>query len=93
MARGSDAAMESTGFSRELAINRLNWDARARVHAASHVYGLKRHLDDPFAVSAAVEWDSKAIGSVAGLELLHLQCRIGTDTVSWPRPTPHSLAR
>lgn len=77
--------MQPGDFSKELAANRVNWDARAAVHATSDSYNLKRYLDDPSAISGVVEWDRKVLGSVAGLDLLHLQCHIGTDTVSWAR--------
>lgn len=74
------------GSRRELlAANRANWNARAVVHAASPFYNIERYVDDPSAISDVVRWDSQQLGDVAGLELLHLQCHIGTDSISWAR--------
>lgn len=75
----------SSDFSKALAANRANWDARAPLHAESSSYNLKRYLEDPSALSEVVDWDRKLLGDVSGLDLLHLQCHIGTDTVSWAR--------
>ena len=30
-------------------------------------------------------WEAAALGDVAGLELVHLQCHFGKDTLSWAR--------
>jgi hypothetical protein len=32
-----------------------------------------------------VTFDKEKLGAVAGKRLIHLQCHIGTDTVSWAR--------
>lgn len=63
--------------------NRDNWDDRVDAHAASPDYALDRLVDDPGRVSDVVAYDRDRMGDVAGLSLLHLQCHIGTDTVSW----------
>jgi SAM-dependent methyltransferase len=68
-----------------LAINRANWDDRAGVHATSDGYGLARYRDDPTAISHVVAFDRPLLGDVAGLETVHLQCHIGTDTLSLAR--------
>lgn len=68
-----------------LAANRANWDARALVHATSAFYNVERYVDDPHAISDVVAWDREVIGDVVGLDLLHLQCHIGTDSISWAR--------
>jgi len=67
------------------AANRRNWDERARVHAASEFYGLDRYRDDAVHLSDVVAFDRARVGDVAGRRLLHLQCHIGTDTLSWAR--------
>lgn len=77
--------MQASDFSKEMAANRKNWDARAGLHAKSEAYELQRYLDDPTAISSVVDWDRRLLGDVSGLDLLHLQCHIGTDTVSWAR--------
>ena len=68
-----------------LAANRANWDARAVVHAASRYYGVERFVDDRGLISGAVAWDAEQLGDLAGLDVLHLQCHIGTDSISLAR--------
>lgn len=62
-----------------------NWDDRVPVHAASNDYGMQRFVDDPSHLSAVVAFDAPLIGDVSGLKLAHLQCHIGTDSVSLAR--------
>jgi len=66
-----------------LEINRANWDSRAPLHARA--YGLQAYLDDPDALSDVVRFDRDRLCDVAGLEAVHLQCHIGTDTLSLHR--------
>ena len=68
-----------------LDVNRRNWDERATVHAASAEYGLKRFVADPRHLSDVVTFDRPLLGDVAGLTGIHLQCHIGTDTLSLAR--------
>ncbi|WP_420176151.1 class I SAM-dependent methyltransferase [Luteococcus sp. OSA5] len=69
--------------------NRLNWDDRASLHEDS--YGIEAYVEDPGRISPQVVGDlavlREHLGSqgVDGLDLLHLQCHIGTDTLSWAR--------
>ncbi len=80
-----------TDDSAALADNRANWDDRADVHVRSAFYDVDGFVADPRAVSAVVRRDLAVLaphlpgGSVEGRSLLHLQCHIGTDTVSWWR--------
>lgn len=67
------------------AINQRSWDERAPLHAASPDYGLARFKDDPDYLSDVVRFDLPRLGSIEGLRVLHLQCHIGTDTVSLAR--------
>lgn len=67
-----------------VAINRANWDERAPAHAASAMYGLDRFAD-PAHLSDVVRFDLPLLGDVRGLRGVHLQCHIGTDTVSLAR--------
>jgi SAM-dependent methyltransferase len=67
------------------AINRAGWDERAPAHAASVDYGVARFADDPDHISDVVRFDLPLLGEVAGLRGVHLQCHIGTDTVSLAR--------
>jgi SAM-dependent methyltransferase len=66
-----------------LAANLANWESRVPVHAAA--YGLERYLEDPGFVSGVVRHDAPALGDLTGLRVAHLQCHIGTDTVSLAR--------
>ncbi len=68
-----------------LAVNRANWDDRAAAHAASPGYAVQRLLADPRALSGVVEFDWALLGDVTGLDGIHLQCHIGTDTLSLHR--------
>lgn len=63
-----------------LAINRANWDSRAGIHAKN--YGIERLLAEPSSLSQVVEFDRQRLGDLAGLDVVHLQCHIGTDTLS-----------
>jgi SAM-dependent methyltransferase len=66
-------------------VNRATWDERAPAHAASPDYGFDRFATDPAFLSDVVRFDLPRLGDVAGLRGAHLQCHIGTDTVSLSR--------
>ncbi|MCA0252053.1 MAG: class I SAM-dependent methyltransferase [Actinobacteria bacterium] len=66
-----------------LAVNRANWDSRAPLHAKG--YGIDRLLADPSALSEVVAFDRARLGDLSGLDVVHLQCHIGTDTLSLAR--------
>ena len=66
-------------------INRANWDERAPAHAASPDYNLQGFVDDPGLISHVVRFDRPLLGDLSGLRGVHLQCHIGTDTVSLSR--------
>lgn len=66
-----------------LTVNRANWDSRAPIHVKN--YGIDRLLADPTALSAVVAFDVPRLGDISGLDVLHLQCHIGTDTLSLHR--------
>ena len=68
-----------------LHVNRLNWDERAPAHAASVDYGFDRFVADPGHLSDVVRFDRALLGDVDGLTGIHLQCHIGTDTLSLAR--------
>ena len=64
-------------------INRANWDSRVPFHEQG--YRLERFRDDPAHLSGVVRFDRPLLGDVAGLDAVHLQCHIGTDTLSLAR--------
>jgi SAM-dependent methyltransferase len=66
-------------------VNKANWDERAPAHAASRDYGLDRFLADPGFLSHVVRFDVPLLGDLTGLRGVHLQCHIGTDTLSLSR--------
>ena len=68
-----------------LAANQAHWDERAPAHAASPDYAVERYLADPEFLSDVVRFDLPRLGDVRGLRGVHLQCHIGTDTVSLAR--------
>ncbi len=68
-----------------VAINRAQWDERGPAHAASPDYAVDRFRSDPDYLSHVVRFDRPRLGDIAGLRGVHLQCHIGTDTVSLAR--------
>ena len=70
---------------RYLELNRASWDERAPAHAASADYALQRFVEDPGFLSDVVRFDLPRLGDIRGLRGVHLQCHIGTDTISLAR--------
>jgi SAM-dependent methyltransferase len=68
-----------------VAVNRANWDERAPAHAASNDYAFDRFTADAHFLSGVVRFDRPRLGDLTGQRGLHLQCHIGTDTVSLSR--------
>jgi 2-polyprenyl-3-methyl-5-hydroxy-6-metoxy-1,4-benzoquinol methylase len=66
-------------------INKLNWDERAPAHAASPHYHVAEFASDPDFLSPVVRFDIPRLGNIDGLRSVHLQCHIGTDTISLAR--------
>jgi SAM-dependent methyltransferase len=65
--------------------NRASWDERAPAHAASPDYAFERFVEDPAFISDVVRFDLPRLGDISGLRGVHLQCHIGTDTLSLAR--------
>jgi SAM-dependent methyltransferase len=66
-------------------LNRASWDERAPAHAASPGYQADLFAADPSFLSKVVRFDLPLLGDIAGLRGVHLQCHIGTDTISLAR--------
>ena len=66
-------------------VNLANWNERAPAHAASPDYAFDRFVDDPAYLSHVVRFDRPRLGDVSGLRGVHLQCHVGTDTISLHR--------
>ncbi|MFG3340475.1 class I SAM-dependent methyltransferase [Glycomyces sp. NPDC048151] len=62
--------------------NRAMWDERVPIHAASAFYDQAAFLAGKDTVEG---FQSDEVGDVTGKRLLHLQCHIGHDTLSWAR--------
>jgi 2-polyprenyl-3-methyl-5-hydroxy-6-metoxy-1,4-benzoquinol methylase len=82
---GYDSAV---GWETARAANRALWEDRAVLH--EDLYDAHDLAADPRAISAVVRDDLPVLlqhldQSLTGLDLLHLQCHIGTDTLSLAR--------
>jgi len=66
-------------------LNRDSWDERAPLHAASKDYEVERLVRQPEHLSETVRFDLPRLGVIHGLRTVHLQCHIGTDTLSLAR--------
>jgi SAM-dependent methyltransferase len=67
------------------AVNRANWDERVPAHAASPEYSVDKFIADPEFLSGVVRFDLPLLGDISGQRGVHLQCHIGTDTISLAR--------
>ena len=66
------------------AVNLANWESRVAVHTGPAGYDLAA-FDDPDHLSDVVRYDRPRLGRLDGLDVVHLQCHLGTDTVSLAR--------
>lgn len=87
---GLNAAMaphapDPSGSLDPAAVNRDMWDERAPAHAASPDYHVADFVADPAYLSDVVRFDVPRLGDVRGLRGVHLQCHLGTDTISLAR--------
>jgi SAM-dependent methyltransferase len=67
------------------ALNRAYWDERAPAHIGSRDYAAQELISDPSRLSDVVRFDLPRLGDISGRRGLHLQCHIGTDTLSLHR--------
>ena len=75
-------SVRSGGVDERLVANRANWDDRTDLHLRSRFYDGEGWLGDCPGPRAR---ELEALGDVAGLRLLHLQCHFGLDTLAWAR--------
>lgn len=66
-----------------LAVNLANWNSRVPLH--ERAYGLDAYRTDATHLSDVVRFDLPRLGDVNGLDGVHLQCHIGSDTLSLAR--------
>ncbi|MNJ25478.1 Ubiquinone biosynthesis O-methyltransferase [compost metagenome] len=72
-------------MSDSMELNRQSWDERAPLHAASSDYEVDAFVADPAHLSEVVRFDVPRLGDIHGARTVHLQCHIGTDTLSLAR--------
>ena len=71
-------------FEPEYIANHAWWEERAGVHPTTNFY--HRHIQSLRNGGITLhEPELAEVGDVAGKQLLHLQCHIGTDSLSWAR--------
>jgi SAM-dependent methyltransferase len=66
------------------AINLANWESRVPIHTGPEGYE-RAAFDDPYHLSDVVRYDLPRLGRLDGLDVVHLQCHLGTDTISLAR--------
>lgn len=71
-------------ISQDSQLNLKWWDERAALHGEDRVYNLDRFTTEPTA-STLKKQELLAVGDVSGQNLIHLQCHLGVDTLSWLR--------
>ena len=91
---GTAAAMTRAGVLLHMAptdpgafrLNRANWDDRARLHGEDRYYDTDALVAGTSSLTD-IEQDAlkRSVGDVAGLDVPHLQCHIGFDSVRLAR--------
>ncbi|MFB6360747.1 MAG: class I SAM-dependent methyltransferase [Halobacteriales archaeon] len=70
-------------------VNRRHWDELAALHPSTEAYDVEGFLDG----GSTITWlEREGVGAVDGLDLLHLQCHFGLDTLSWLREGADTVA-
>ena len=67
------------------AANLANWEDRVVVHSGPGGYDLAAFDDDPDHLDTVVRFDQPRLGDLGGLDVVHLQCHLGNETVSLAR--------
>ncbi len=79
---GTGTPAGSGGGEDPVALNRAMWDERVPIHVGSDFYDVDGfRAGGPVLDPRVVE----AVGPVEGLDLVHLQCHFGLDTLDWAR--------
>jgi SAM-dependent methyltransferase len=66
-------------------VNYDNWEDRVPIHAASQTYDLAGLASDATRVTGVIARDRTRLPDLTGRDVVHLQCHIGTDTLSLAR--------
>jgi SAM-dependent methyltransferase len=72
-----------------VSVNLANWNSRVPHHVEQ--YKLDLYRSDPGHLSHVVRFDLPRLGDIQGLDVVHLQCHIGTDTLSLSRLDARSV--
>ncbi|KFI82503.1 class I SAM-dependent methyltransferase [Bifidobacterium psychraerophilum] len=87
----NDSTQQAANHAQDINDNRDNWNDRAAVHAQGGYGDIDGFIADPDAITDVTRRDMAVLAphlpnhSLQGRKLLHLQCHIGTDTLSWAR--------
>jgi SAM-dependent methyltransferase len=65
--------------------NYANWEDRVAIHAASRTYDVAGLAADPTRLTRVIQRDRERLPELTGKDVVHLQCHIGTDTLSLAR--------
>jgi len=68
-----------------MATNRANWDSRVPIHTGPDGYRIDGLVENPTALTDIVNFDRSYLGDLTGVDLVHLQCHVGTDTIALAR--------
>ena len=66
----------------KIELNKQWWDERAPLHVRGEFYDIPAFRAGR---STLQDFEIEEVGDVAGLDLVHLQCHFGLDTLSWAR--------
>jgi SAM-dependent methyltransferase len=72
--------------------NLAGWEDRVPIHTGPGGYDVSGLLADRKRLSATVRHDRESLGRLDGLRVAHLQCHLGTDTLSLARLGAASIA-
>lgn len=65
-----------------LQANQRHWDECTPIHMRSRFYDVEGWLSEG---RGPRRWEAEVLGDVRGLDLVHLQCHFGLDTLAWAR--------
>jgi 2-polyprenyl-3-methyl-5-hydroxy-6-metoxy-1,4-benzoquinol methylase len=85
----SEAVSQGATEQQWIAENLANWNDRVPIHTGPDGYSLDKFRADPQFLSDVVSYDRERLGDLTGQRVVHLQCHIGTDTLSLARLGAH----
>jgi len=65
--------------------NLANWESRVPGHIAPDGYDIAGLINNADQITPVVNYDREFVGDVSNRTLLHAQCHVGTDTLSWAK--------